>query len=177
MYNAIVKMNNIYILIKIIMKKLILKRLLMCAVFTFCFASIISWCTNSKTSEQYVAMENQNPVQMDNSTSNTVSAITTDSKKAIFSQSELFTDRDLEQTPDLDNAKYYTVSDGEDITITDEWVYVLKWTAKNVTVFVEDFQKHIIIPRSCNILFQILLYHTIYTNFYWLFPIHTYYEI
>jgi hypothetical protein len=56
-------------------------------------------------------MENQNPVQMNNSTSNTVSAITTDSKKTIFSQSELFTDRDLEQTADLTNAEYYTVSD------------------------------------------------------------------
>jgi hypothetical protein len=65
-------------------------------------------------------MENQNPVQMNNSTSNTVSAITTDSKQAMFSQSDLFTDRDLEQTADLTNAKYYTVSDGENITITSE---------------------------------------------------------
>ena len=130
-------MNNIYILTYIIMTKLILKRLLMCAVFTFWFASIIAWCTNSKTSQQYVAMENQNPVQMNNSTSNTVSVITTDSKKAIFSQSDLFTDRDLEQTADLTNAEYYTVSDWNDITITSEWVYVLQWAAKNVTVHVE----------------------------------------
>jgi hypothetical protein len=56
-------------------------------------------------------MENQNPMQMNNSTSNTVSAITTDTKQAMFSQSELFTDRDLEQTADLKGAKYYTVSD------------------------------------------------------------------
>ena len=134
-------MNNIYILTNITMKKLILKRLLMCAAFTFGFASIISWCTNSKTSEQYVAMENQNPVQMNDSMSNTVSAITTDSKQAMFSQSDLFTDRDLQQTADLTNAKYYTVSDGEDITITEEWVYVLQWTAKNVTVFVEAWDQ------------------------------------
>ena len=134
-------MNNIYILIYTTMKKLILKRLLMCAVFTFWFASIIAWCTNSKTSQQYVAMENQNPVQMNNSTSNTVSAITTDSKKAIFSQSELFTDRDLEQTADLTNAEYYTVSDWNDITITSEWVYVLQWTAKDVTVYVEAWDQ------------------------------------
>ena len=123
------------------MTKLILKRLLMCTVFTFWFASIIAWCTNSKTSQQYVAMENQNPVQMDNSTSNTVSAITTDSKKTIFSQSELFTDRDLEQTADLTNAEYYTVSDWNDITITSEWVYVLQWTAKDVTVYVEAWDQ------------------------------------
>ena len=113
----------------------------MCTVFTFWFASIIAWCTNSKTSQQYLAMENQNPVQMDNSTSNTVSAITTDSKKAIFSQSELFTNRDLEQTADLTNAEYYTVSDWEDITITSEWVYVLQWSAKNVTVYVEAWDQ------------------------------------
>lgn len=134
-------MNNIYILTYTTMTKLILKRLLMCTVFTFWFASIIAWCTNSKTSEQYVAMENQNSVQMNNSTSNTVSAITTDSKKAIFSQSELFTDRDLEQTADLTNAEYYTVSDWNDITITSEWVYVLQWTAKDVTVYVEAWDQ------------------------------------
>lgn len=48
-----------------------------------------------------------------------------------------FSDRDLEQEADLTDAVTYTVSDGEDITITEEGVYVLTGTASEVTVTVE----------------------------------------
>lgn len=51
--------------------------------------------------------------------------------------SELFSDRDLTQTADLSDAIYYTVSNGTDIHITEEGVYVLSGTAKNVTIYVE----------------------------------------
>lgn len=50
--------------------------------------------------------------------------------------SERFTSRDLEQSPDLSGANYYTVSDGQDIEITEEGVYVLTGSAKEVTVTV-----------------------------------------
>ena len=152
---------------------IIMKKLPLLIAFVFVLAIILQWCTSNLTPEK-VAEMNENPSTVSNSQTKTRNV--TQTKWAIYSSSDLFTDRDLEQTPDLKGAKYYTVSDWEDITITEEWVYVLQWTAKNVTVFVEDFQKHIIIPRSCNILFQILLYHIFYTSFYWLFPIHTYYE-
>ena len=55
----------------------------------------------------------------------------------VYSSSDLFTDRDLEQTADLSKAVTYTVSDDEDITITAAGVYVLTGTAKNATVTVE----------------------------------------
>ncbi|MBR5258330.1 MAG: carbohydrate-binding domain-containing protein [Clostridia bacterium] len=55
----------------------------------------------------------------------------------VFNADELFTERDLEQTPDLSKAVYYTVTDGTDIHITEKGVYVIRGTAKNVTVFVE----------------------------------------
>ena len=55
----------------------------------------------------------------------------------VLSAEELFTERDLEQTPDLSKALYYTVTDGTDIHITEKGVYVIRGTAKNVTVFVE----------------------------------------
>lgn len=48
-----------------------------------------------------------------------------------------FTDRDMEQTPDLTDAAVYEVKDGEDITITEEGVFVLKGEASEVTVTVE----------------------------------------
>lgn len=55
----------------------------------------------------------------------------------VFDAGELFSDRDLEQTPDLTDAVYHTVTDGKDIHITEAGVYVLTGTAKNVTVYVE----------------------------------------
>lgn len=49
----------------------------------------------------------------------------------------VFSDRDLEQEADLSSATTYTVSDGQDITITEEGVYVLTGSASDVTVYVE----------------------------------------
>ena len=51
--------------------------------------------------------------------------------------SERFTERDLQQTPDLSDAVYYTVNDGENITISEEGVYVLSGSAEEVTVAVD----------------------------------------
>ena len=55
----------------------------------------------------------------------------------IYQASELFTERDLEQNVNTTNATKYTVSDGENITITSEGVYLISGTAKNVTIYVE----------------------------------------
>lgn len=62
---------------------------------------------------------------------------TTASVKKIYQASELFTERDLEQNVNISNATKYTVSDGENITITSEGVYQISGTAKNVTIYVE----------------------------------------
>ena len=129
----IVKMNNIYILTNTTMKKLLLS-----IVFVFWMAIVLQWCTSNLTPEK-VAEMNENPSTVNDSQTKTANV--TQIKWAIYSASELFTDRDLEQTADLTNAKYYTVSNGENITITSEWVYVLKWTAKNVTVYVEAWDQ------------------------------------
>ena len=50
--------------------------------------------------------------------------------------SDLFTDRDLKQTVDTSDATTYIVSDGEDITITEEGIYVITGSAKNVSIIV-----------------------------------------
>ncbi len=50
---------------------------------------------------------------------------------------DMFTDRDLEQEADLTDAEYITVTDGQDITLTEEGVYVLSGSASEVTVTVE----------------------------------------
>ncbi|MCR5120051.1 MAG: carbohydrate-binding domain-containing protein [Lachnospiraceae bacterium] len=54
---------------------------------------------------------------------------------------ELFTDRDMQQTPDLTDAKYISVLNGKDINIDTEGVYVLSGSAENVTVYVETDDK------------------------------------
>ena len=51
--------------------------------------------------------------------------------------SDFFTERDLAQTADLSEAQTIEVSDGQDVTITEEGVYVLTGTAKEVTIRVE----------------------------------------
>ena len=50
--------------------------------------------------------------------------------------SDLFTDRDLEQTADTSNAKSITVESGKDIAISEEGVYVLSGTATDCTITV-----------------------------------------
>lgn len=56
---------------------------------------------------------------------------------ALLDTEELFTSRDLEQTPDLSEAQTITVSDGQQISISSEGVYLLQGSAKNATVTVE----------------------------------------
>ena len=50
---------------------------------------------------------------------------------------DLFTDRDLEQTADLSEAKTYTISEGQTIEITSEGVYVITGSASNASIIVE----------------------------------------
>ena len=56
---------------------------------------------------------------------------------SFYTSGDLFTSRDLNQQPDLTDAVYYTVSDGNDISITAAGTYVLSGTASSVTVRVE----------------------------------------
>lgn len=67
----------------------------------------------------------------------TRSGNTVSSGSALLDAGELFTSRDLEQTADLSEAKTLTVSDGQQITISSEGVYVLQGSAQNATVIVE----------------------------------------
>ena len=50
---------------------------------------------------------------------------------------DLFTDRDLNQTPDRSDAQTVTVSDGDAVTITEAGVYVLSGSAENAQIVVE----------------------------------------
>ncbi|MBR2527079.1 MAG: carbohydrate-binding domain-containing protein [Blautia sp.] len=58
-------------------------------------------------------------------------------QESYLNEEEIFTDRDLAQTADLSEAQSITVTDGEDIHITKEGVYVINGAAQNVTVYIE----------------------------------------
>ena len=58
-------------------------------------------------------------------------------EKGILDTTDLFTDRDLTQTADTSEAQYFTVSDGQDITIKEAGVYVISGTASEVTITVD----------------------------------------
>ena len=66
---------------------------------------------------------------------------TTQQSAATADTAEMFSDRDMLQTPDLTDAVYLTVSDGRDVTIDQEGIYVLSGKAENVTIFVETDDK------------------------------------
>ncbi|MBR1757941.1 MAG: carbohydrate-binding domain-containing protein [Lachnospiraceae bacterium] len=97
-------------------------------------ASSVETSTDATTS----ATENGSKKSSSNKTNASETATTvTSAEGGVLDTSDLFTDRDLKQTADLSEATYYTVKDGEDITITEAGVYVLSGNAANVTIYVE----------------------------------------
>ena len=53
------------------------------------------------------------------------------------SDDEMFTDRDMEQSPDLTDVEYISLSNGEDVNITEEGIYMISGSAENATIYVE----------------------------------------
>ena len=78
----------------------------------------------------------ETPPQMTADAGETVTAAYTAPSGKLSSAVE-FTERDLLQTPDLTDAKYYTAADNASLTITRAGVYVLTGTADNCTVKVD----------------------------------------
>jgi hypothetical protein len=69
----------------------------------------------------------------------TVSTITEESNddSSIYVASSEFTDRDLEQEADLEDATYIEAESDTDITISEEGVYVISGDATEVTIYVD----------------------------------------
>lgn len=56
---------------------------------------------------------------------------------SLLDTSDLFTNRDMEQEPDLSAAETVTLTSGEDVTITDEGIYIITGTAEDTTIIVD----------------------------------------
>lgn len=81
------------------------------------------------------------------------STATTEVAASTTEDDDVFTKRDKEQTADLSEATYYTVADGQDITITTEGIYVLSGTASEATIFIEasDSDKVQLVLNNLNV--------------------------
>ena len=67
-------------------------------------------------------------------TAKKLSASYTENRNGITDTTDMFSDRDLEQIPDLSEAVKLTVSDGKTIDITEAGIYVLSGNAEDCTV-------------------------------------------
>ena len=67
----------------------------------------------------------------------TVSYQTNTEGDALLDVSDIFTEKDLQQTPDTTGAETIVLTSGEDVTITEAGIYVLTGTASNATLVVE----------------------------------------
>ena len=59
------------------------------------------------------------------------------STATLLDTESMFTERDLEQEADLSDATYIELTSGEDVTITEEGVYVISGSAEETTIIVE----------------------------------------
>ena len=85
--------------------------------------------------------------------SKTTSKSGTEASNTSADSSSVFTDRDLKQEADTSNAKKLTLSDGKDVTITEEGVYIISGTAKDASVIVDaaDDAKVQLVLENANI--------------------------
>ena len=88
--------------------------------------------TTEPTMEKELS-ESVTNTQDENLSSSSASA----SSDTLIDTSDLFSERDLEQEADLTDAYYMTLESGENISITQEGVYVISGTATDVTITVE----------------------------------------
>ena len=94
--------------------------------------------TEETTVSQKVAESQTDSSQTDSSQTKVyLSETTQTAEAAAASSSDLFTDRDLNQSPDLSSAKTITVSNDQTIDITEEGIYVIKGTASDCIIRVE----------------------------------------
>lgn len=90
-----------------------------------------------------------------NTSSNSTSSVSATklSNNGDVDYNDIFTERDLKQVVDTSDATTYKVSDNKDITITKEGVYVIKGSAKNVSIIInaEDSAKVQLVLDDLNI--------------------------
>ena len=88
--------------------------------------------TNSSTITQFAV-----PAADADNTADAASGSTFRGLTTLIDTNSLFTERDLEQTADTADATQIALTDGQDVTISAEGVYILTGSAENATIIVE----------------------------------------
>lgn len=91
--------------------------------------------TATQTTETEDVSDETTTVEDDSEDSS--STILSSVEGSILDTSELFSERDLEQSPDLADASEIQLTGGEDVTIDAEGVYVLNGNVEDTTVIVD----------------------------------------
>lgn len=112
------------------------RRMVIAAAVIFTMASVTFSACGTSTSKSSSTGTSTTATTATADTSNASSSTKTAKTTSTSSSSDVFSDRDLAQTADLTNAKTITVSDGQDVNITKEGVYVIKGTATDCTITV-----------------------------------------
>ncbi len=130
-----------------------LKKTLAIAITVFMICSLAACSKNvsdGDASNTTSAVSTDAAVSLDNTSVNLQSENTSDTVQSSaqtvsytvntnghLDTSDLFTDRDLNQTADTSSAKTVSVADGQTINITEEGVYIITGTASDCTIRVE----------------------------------------
>ena len=117
-------------------------------IFTGCVSAGAASVSGSNTQDTTSAATYESTKEtMDNTLSGETANILTSFEGSMLDVTEMFTERDLEQTANLDEAVYMELSSNEDVIISEEGVYVLSGDVKNVTIEIdaEDEKIHIVL--------------------------------
>lgn len=106
---------------------------------------IFNGCAAGSTVEEPAASQTEqaaetsasSSAQVDDAAEVSSANILSSAEGSFLDTSEIFSDRDMEQSADLSGATYIALSSGENVTVAEEGVYVLSGSAENVTVIVE----------------------------------------
>jgi len=93
--------------------------------------------TEAETEKSAQTSESETAKSDDTDNTGTVTSVADVTSDGAIDATDLFSNRDLTQTPDLSEASYFTLADGEDINITSAGVYVISGSASDVTVSVD----------------------------------------
>ena len=102
--------------------------------------ALITGCSGAATSQSSASAATSTSAATASASTSTTSAASTSTGAAtatFYQASDVFTSRDLEQTADTSNAKTITLSSGENVTISEEGVYVISGTATDATITVQ----------------------------------------
>ncbi len=111
----------------------------MTAFHAYCDTSVASAAELNSSAETYVSGEVEEVTESSDKTTVynvTGTDVTAASGSSALDTSDLFSDRDLEQTADLTGAENITVSDDETYTISKEGVYVITGSASDAQILV-----------------------------------------